>query len=209
MEYSELFAFIDKCCVEQNIDESHGRTHAEACMGWVENLLYTESDVSDDERKLALYSAALHDMCDKKYTDVSNATIQIHSWLLGQGWTTEFADVLIRIIRSISYSKLKLLVQDGKPVFPSFGKWDRVYHIVRHADLLDGYLVGRCFLYTKHVYPNIKDDACWEIVEDLFKVRMFRYVVDGWIFLPEALKYAHQLEIRARWNLLDREFVYP
>lgn len=204
----ELYAFIERCCIEQNIDESHGMKHAKACMVWAEKLLAEEKDVSDDERNLAIYGAALHDMCDKKYTDVLSATQNIHRWLTSQGWSNELADALVRIISSTSYSKLKQAMVDGKPTYPDMGKWTRAYHIVRHADLLDGYLVGRCYLYTKHIKPEISDEQCWEIVEDLFKIRMFKYVDDGWIFMPLAIEYAQQLDIRARWNFLDREFKY-
>lgn len=204
----ELTQFIERCCIEQSIDESHGMKHAKACVEWVEKLLSVEENVTEEERTLAIYSAALHDMCDKKYTNVEIASKKIHVWLIQQGWQKEMADVLIRIVTSMSYSSLKTKMVDGKPVFPDFGPWQRAYHIVRHADLLDGYLVGRCFLYTKHKHPRITDEVCWEIVKELFKVRMFRYVDEGWVSLPEAVKLAQGLELRARWNLLDREFTY-
>jgi len=203
-----LWQFIERCCVEQGIDESHGIKHSRGCVAWVEKLLLAEVEVTDEERQLAIYSAALHDMCDKKYTDVDLGLTKIREWLLSQGWSLELSGALVDIINTTSYSKLKRMVVDGRNVFPDHGIWNRVYHIVRHADLLDAYQVGRCYLYQKHVSPNILEEECWAVVKALFDVRVFPYISEGWISLPKAVEFAKELELVARQSIADRKFIY-
>lgn len=201
---ARLCEFVELCCEKYGIDESHGLKHAKGCVAWVEKLLAGETNVSEEERCMAMYSAALHDMCDKKYTDPAAASLYIREWLLQEGWSTEMADALLLIVNTMSYSKLKKEMSCEGPVYPDHGKWSRAYHLARHADLLDAYIVGRCFLYTQHICPDISVEDCWLQVEELFEARVFRYVSDGWITLPLAIDYAADLEITARWAFLDR-----
>jgi hypothetical protein len=147
-------------------------------------------------------------MCDKKYTIPEVASKKIHEWLLLQDWSLEMADTLISIINNMSYSLLKGRANGGEPVFPDYGKWQRSYHLARHADLLDGYLVGRCFIYTKHVQPTISDIDCWNTVEEIFYNRVFNYVSDGWITLPLAIQYSSYLEHDAKLCFSTKTFKY-
>jgi hypothetical protein len=192
-----LWEFVQQCIDEQGIDESHGLTHAKSCVEWVKLLFKEEHDVTDDELKLAIYAAALHDMCDKKYTDVGSGLTKIREWLLRQGWSLDLSNALINIINTTSYSKLKRGMVDGRIVFPDHGIYSRVYHIVRHADLLDAYKVERCYLYQKHIVPDISDEECWVKVRLLFDSRVLPYVSDGWISLPAAVRIAQGLEHEA------------
>jgi len=203
-----LWEFIIRSCEEQNIDESHGLKHSKGCVSWVERLLKDEIDVSEDERKLAIYSAALHDMCDKKYTDVTVGLEKIKVWLLAKGWRDDMVKALLNIINTTSYSKLKAAIVDGKIVFPDHGVYNRVYHIVRQADLLEAFIVGRCFIYQKHIVPDISDEDCWAIVKDLFDKRVFRYVCDGWITNVTALAHVGELERIANECINERRFNY-
>ena len=189
-----LWDFVEKTCKEQGIDDSHGIKHSKGCVEWVEKLLDKEVDVTEDERQLAIYSAALHDMCDRKYIDVATGLTNIQDWLILQGWSASMVVSLLTIINTTSYSKLKRVAVNGVHVFPDHGIYNRVYHIVRHADLLEAYVVGRCFIYQKHVAPEISDEECWKLVRDLFDNRVFKYVSDGWITLPSALSYVKDLE---------------
>lgn len=195
-----LYAFVEQCCKDYGIDESHGLKHAKGCVEWVEKLLVDERDVSEEEECMAIYSAALHDMCDRKYVDPVLASERIGSWLRSEGWTEEMVGALLHIVNTMSYSKLKA----SGGVFPNHGRWQRAYHLARHADLLDGYRVGRCYLYTKHIQPNITEEECWNIMERLFHDRVFRYVSDGWISLPLAVVFASHMDEQARWEFLDR-----
>jgi hypothetical protein len=205
--YSELFKFITECCEKQGIDESHGLKHSINCINWVYRLVQHEQ-LDEHEFNMAIHAAALHDMCDKKYTNPEIASGIIHNWLLSQNWSMEMANILISIINNMSYSLLKNRSNGGMAVFPNYGKWQRAYHLARHADLLDAFLVGRCFIYTQHIQPNIIDTECWKIVEELFYNRVFLYVSDGWITLPLAIQYSTYLEKEAKECFLYKTFVY-
>ena len=200
-----LFQFIQEMCNRYGIDESHGLKHAIGTMLRAEKILDAIPDaVNDDERKMALYAAALHDTCDHKYTDVNKATREIKTWLLSYAWTEEEANALIHIITTMSYSQLKTEMVNGKPVYPDHGKWQRAYHVARHADLLEGFIVARCVLYDRHIYPTRSEDAHWKRAEELFQQRVFTYVSEGWIFMPEALIQVEDLEREAIRCLKER-----
>jgi hypothetical protein len=202
-----LLEFIYHYCEKNDIDESHGLKHSINCINWVYRLIQYEM-IEEDELQMAVYAAALHDMCDKKYTNPETASTIIREWLLSQHWTTEMSDTLISIINNMSYSLLKGRANGGEPIFPNYGKWQRSYHLARHADLLDAYLVGRCYIYTQHIQPSISDSDCWKTVEDLFNIRVFNYVSDGWITLPLAIQYASYLEKIAKESFLTKTFSY-
>ena len=211
MDLEALTRFINDCCVRYSIDESHGLLHALNTMNWAEKLLAAEDNVSPDERRMALYGAALHDMCDAKYTDIQEAGDVICAWLTRErGWTATDAAALIRIIQSTSYSKLKLVLQvdprgEGAP-YPDHGRWQRAFHIIRHADLLEGYSVRRCMLYTRHRLPQVSEDDYWPIVNEVFQQRVLRYVSDGWLYLPQAVVYAAELDRIARQDLAEKKY---
>lgn len=200
-----LFYFIELMCLKYSIDESHGLKHAKGAFLKAEALLDSLDILPEDQRRVALYSAALHDTCDSKYTDVGKASADIREWLLDEGWTEGEAEAVIGIITTMSYSKLKTQVSlDDVPVYPDHGKWQTAYHVARHADLLEAYIVARCFLYNKHIHTTLTDDEHWEAVKNLFDVRVFRYVKDGWITMPAALKMVPYLEQEARRCLEEK-----
>jgi hypothetical protein len=206
-----LYAFINQCCKEQQIDESHNLKHSISALRWAHILMDSFPDLTQDERQVISYAIALHDMCDSKYTDTKVAAIKIKEWLLTQTVSEEISDVIIKIIQTMSYSKLKKqMVESGSqtPIYPDHGQWQRAYHIVRHADLLDAYVVARCFLYSKHIDPDLQDEVAWSVVEKLFENRVFKYVSDGFIFYPKALELAAELTQDAKKTLKDRAFTY-
>jgi hypothetical protein len=208
-EMKPVWDYVERTCLEQGIDDSHGLKHAKSCVERLRLLMEDEHDLTNEEVKMAYYAVALHDMCDKKYTDVPLALEKLRRWLLEQDWSLSNTFVLLDIVNSMSYSKLKkAALEKGSIVYPDHGAWNRVYHLVRHADLLDAYLVGRCLLYTKHSLPEVSDDTAWHIVEDLFENRIFKYVSDGWIFLPAALALVPKLEAEARECFRNRNSVY-
>ena len=188
-----LFNFIEQQCVKYNIDESHGLKHAKGTMMRANEILLTLSEVSDEERMITLYSAALHDTCDSKYTPVNEAANEIGFFLRSQHWQPSQINALIRIITSMSYSKLKKSIISGRIEFPSHGKWQRAYHVARHADLLEGYIVARCILYNQHIFPEKSEDEHWQRASEVFSERVFTYISDGWIFLSGAIELAKPL----------------
>ena len=195
----DLFKFIEETCKLYNIDESHGLSHSKRCIQFANTIMEDYPDINEDENKIIIYGVALHDMCDSKYTDVEKGSIRIGEWLLSQRFDIELKDTIIRIITTLSYTKLKNTKDKlGYIVYPDHGEWLRAYHIIRHADLLDAYLVDRCFEFQKHKYPTMNDKECWDIVKNIFDERIFKYVSDGWIFFPVALRMVPEFERVAR-----------
>lgn len=185
-----LWDFITKTCLEYDIDESHGLKHAQDCILWVCIL---QDNLSLDELIIAIYSAALHDMCDSKYMDVSIGLENIKRWLITQYVEDHHIQVILNIISTMSYSKLKSQRIHDTIVFPDHGIYNTVYHLVRHADLLDAYKVNRCILYQKRLNPNLSEEECLLCVRKVFDERIFKYVKDGWITLPSALVHVPEL----------------
>jgi len=162
-------------------------------------------NVLEQERRLVVYAAALHDICDHKYVDVSESSSAIKRWLVvDQEWSESNAEALIQIITTMSYSQLKM-----NRLYPDHGIWQRAYHVVRHADLLEGFIVARCVLYNKHIHPELPEEDHWRRATELFKNRVFTYVSEGWLFMPEALVYVKDLEAEARRCLQERSLDWP
>ena len=196
-------------CKRQSIDESHGLKHAKGTMMRAEKLLLELSNVTENERTVSLLAAALHDCCDRKYCVVSEAAEEIKGWLLERRVSEEMAKAVIDIITTMSYSKLKAASEGSKLVFPDHGRWQRAYHVARHADLLEAYIVARCFLYNKELHPTKTDDEHWLTVRTLFDVRVFNYVKEGWITMPGALAMVPALEAEALRCFEQRSLAWP
>lgn len=208
-DMKSLFKFVEETCIKYNIDESHGLKHSMGTVWWAEKLMSGLTDVSADEMKMIVYSAALHDMCDSKYRNVEEACDEICNWLRGEGWNEMMASTLISIITTMSYSKLKKNYVGGVPfIYPNHGPWQRAYHIVRHSDLLEAYRVVRCYLYSMHRKPHFTEDELWQETQKIFDERVFKYVSDGWIFLESALTYIPGLELEAKRCLKMRDTTY-
>lgn len=209
MDIHSLFAFVQEICEKYGIDESHGLKHSMGTVSWAEKLSMKYDDITADENMVIIYSAALHDMCDSKYRNLNEACSEIKTWLLNHNCTEDLASVVINIITTMSYSKLKMAQIDGKPkIYPNHGKWQRAYHIVRHADLLEAYRVVRCYLYSKHRKPVCSEDELWAEIRKIFDERVFKYVSDGWIFLDQALQFVPDLEREALRCFTERDCTY-
>lgn len=194
--------FVNSMCNNYNIDESHGVKHAIGTMRYA-NILCDSIEpalLTDAQREMAIMSAGVHDMCDHKYIDVSIGSRLIKSWLIEeQLWDEKKADVLIAIVTTMSYSKLK-----SEGTFPDHGPWQISYEIARNADLLEGYSVARCVLYSMHIHPEFNENKHWSEASELFEHRIFNYVKDGWITLPGALALVPSLEASARRCLHEK-----
>jgi HD superfamily phosphodiesterase len=202
-----LYNFINDFCNEYNIDPSHDVTHSRDCVRFVEKLM--DHTFSESEQIMARYAAALHDCVDKKYVDIEIASLHVLQFLTSIGWSDERADALLRMVTTMSYSKLKMAMEDGKPVFPDHGMWTRVYHVVRQADLLCSYRVHRCYQYQLRIHPDWTEAEHWVRVEAMFQNRMFKYVTDGWFQSREALALIPPLIERAKQDLETQNGVAP
>jgi len=204
-----LFSFIERQCEKYEIDESHGLKHAKGTYMRALDILNGLSEVSHEESKMALYAAALHDTCDSKYTPVDKAAGEIGIFLRTQMWSPEEISALIKIVTSMSYSKLKKSLNSGQIDFPNHGKWQRAYHVARHADLLEGYIAARCILYNIHLFPEKSMKQHWKRARELFDERIFTYISEGWIFFPGTLSMAKTLEQEARRCLEEECMDWP
>lgn len=204
-----LFNFIEHQCKKYQIDTSHGSRHAWGTALRAMAILKTLDNVSEKEERVAIYSAALHDMCDSKYCPIQEATQDIKTFLLKIQWEQEEIEAVLSIVTTMSYSKLKKNVIEGVIQYPNHREWQRAYHVARNADLLEGYIVARCVLYNKHIHPEKTEDEHWERAEQLFNERVFTYVSDGWINLPGAIKMVPTLEQEAKRCLSGRLMDWP
>jgi hypothetical protein len=214
LDFINIFQFIQKQIDKYGIDESHGMKHAKGTFVRAHQIIKTIPDISEEEKYIALYCAALHDMCDSKYTDVEVASEEIRLFLISEGLLADFADAVIKIITTMSYSKLNSRKKSAPTVstasiFPDHGKWQRAYHIARHADLLEGYVVARCVLYSKHICPEKPVDEHWRMAEDLFVKRIYLYISEGWITIPSAIEIAAELEKEAQRCFHEKMMHWP
>jgi len=202
-----LYTFIDDFCKEHNIDPSHDVTHSRDCVRFVEKLM--DWSFNEDEKEMARYASALHDCVDKKYVDVVEASHHILGFLTSIGWSDERAEELLAMVTTMSYSKLKAEMVDGKPVFPDHGKWNRVYHVVRQADLLCSYHVHRCYQYQKRIHPEWDEVTHWVRVEAMFQDRMFKYMTNGWFVSRAAMALIPPLIEQANKDLTGKNGMAP
>jgi HD superfamily phosphodiesterase len=201
---NRLYEFIKEICNTYGIDASHDLSHAKDCVN-IANLI---SPVEFHDHEMVVYAAALHDCVDKKYINPIEGVRNVEIFLTHEGWSTERIKVLIHIITTMSYSYLNSIMVDGRIVFPDHGKYRDVYHIVREADLLCSYRVRRCYLYQKHISPNMPEAEVWKNVVDLFETRMFKYLENGWLTLPKAISWALKLEEIARKDLESVKLIH-
>ena len=129
-----------------NIDESHALKHSMEVFKYAKNIYDSEviknPGLARDEQ--IIYAASIgHDMCDKKYMNVTEGVIKYKQYLYDIMKQPDL-DVMGNIITSMSYSCVKA---NG---YPELGEHQLAYHIVREADLLAAYDIDRCIMYSMH-----------------------------------------------------------
>ncbi len=168
--YTTLFNFVLCTIAKYNIDESHGLSHSMNVLHNAHTIYQNElkrNPYLEDQEKIIYSSAILHDMCDNKYMDVENGLNEINN-VLTSHLSQEETNVVKTIINTMSYSKVK------KQGFPSMGKYQLAYHIVRESDLLAAYDFDRCMIY--HMNKNESDvRKAFRNAEELFHTRVLRH----------------------------------
>jgi len=147
------------------------------------------------QEKVAYISAAIHDMCDKKYMNEEDGIDQITSFLK-EDVTVEEMDVVKKIISTMSYSKVK------KNGFPDLGDWQNTYHCVREADLLCAYDFDRSMIYHMSKGECNIEEAFIN-AEQLFHNRVFKHKSDGLFVSDFAKCKSIILERNARNRILN------
>ena len=153
--FVKLFHIVNILSSKFNIDESHGLLHSMQILHFAneiyENEKYNYPILESKKQADIIYVAAiLHDMCDKKYMNESEGIVEIHKlWKQEIGYKSEdneIMDIATKIIRTMSYSKVK------KVGYPELGDYQMAYHIVRESDLLCAYDFDRSMIY--HIHTN-------------------------------------------------------
>lgn len=167
------------------IDESHGLLHSMEVLNYAYEIYKSEviknSNISKYENIIYI-SAAIHDMCDKKYIKEEEAVKEIEHFL-EQEINKEECELIIKIITTMSYSKVK------KYGFPLLYETEIIYHIVREADLLASLNFDRCMAY-KMLKLNGNIYEAFDDAEKLFNERMFAHISDN-LYITDYAKEKH------------------
>ena len=157
-----------------NIDESHGLLHSMQVLNYAHEI-YTDEKINNPEiinyENIIYISAALHDVCDKKYINEEDGIKEVE-YFLEQEIDKEDCETIKEIITTMSYSKVK------KFGFPKLYEKTLAYHIVREADLLASLDFDRCMAYNMLKMKGDVYEAFYE-AEKLFNERMFRHKLDN------------------------------
>ena len=179
---SEIMRFVHLTSLKHNIDESHSLGHSMKVL-YNAHQIYQNTVHSHPSLKQQLpiiYSASvLHDMCDKKYMNPYEGIKEINQLLSDKMGHSEILFTK-QIIQTMSYSTVK------KYGYPSLGKYQMAYHIVREADLLAAYDVDRSIIYHMHK-TNGNFTESYQNALDLFETRVFKHD-DDQLFITEYSK---------------------
>jgi len=179
---NKLFQFVVYMTSKYNMDETHGIMHSMNVLNYAHNIYESElpkNPLLIDQQKIIYVSAALHDMCDRKYIDEDMGIRYIQKFLENRMDDNEI-DITKKIITTMSYSKVK------KNGFPELGEYQPAYHIVREADLLSAYDFDRCITY-KMKQSNENFENSFYDAKKLFEERMFQHNNDG-LFITDYSK---------------------
>jgi len=182
MLLNKIYQFVLYMTAKYNIDESHGIMHSMNVLNYAHNIYESELPKYPfllDQQKIIYVSAALHDMCDRKYIDEDLGIKQIEEFLQDSMDQKEI-EITKKIITTMSYSKVK------KNGFPELGEYQEAYHIVREADLLSAYDFDRCMTY-KMKQSNEDFENSFHDAKSLFEKRMFQHNNDG-LFISDYSK---------------------
>ena len=185
---NKLLHFVLLVSKKSNIDESHGLSHSMNVLHFTHNILENEKKNYPhlkNQEKIIYVSAAIHDMCDKKYVNENEGISKINEFLEDKLDKKEI-DIVTQIISTMSYSTVK------KKGFPELYEYQMAYHIVREADLLAAYDFDRCMLYNIHKQTESKDQElkildAFNDANELFQKRVLRHHIDR-LFVTEYSK---------------------
>jgi hypothetical protein len=159
------------------IDESHGVGHSMNVLintHAIYNSEVIKHPILRNHERILYTSAALHDMCDRKYMNPDEGITAIEYFLTDKISQIEI-DITKQIISTMSYSKVK------KNGFPELNEYQLAYHIVREADLLAAYDVDRSMMYHMN-HRNATLDESYQNARELFLTRVLKHNEDNLFF---------------------------
>ena len=176
---NKLFRYVLLTTTKHQIDESHGLSHAMNILTIANNIYQQELPRCPEIQKhenVIYVSAALHDMCDKKYMNQTEGLDDMHHFIKSLDVLKEDElDAVQNIVSTMSYSYVK---EHG---FPDLGDYQTAYNIVREADLMCAYDFDRCMIYSMYQRQCSIQDAFDDALA-LFERRVFRHEEDGLFF---------------------------
>jgi len=194
---SKLFKFVMFTSAKYSIDESHGLSHSM-------NVLYYANQIYDsevlqkpyirDQKRIILVSAALHDMCDKKYMNEKEGIKEIEYFLEDKLKPVEI-EVVSDIMSTMSYSKVK------KNGFPDLNEYQTAYHIVRESDLLTAYDFDRSMIYHMSTAGVSFEDA-YVNAKEIFLSRVLKHNEDNLFFTEYARKESLLLHAQSLYRMM-------
>lgn len=191
---SKLFNYVLVSTSGKKIDESHGIIHSMNTLHYAQKIYESELPINPSllqNYKVICASAIIHDMCDNKYTDVESGVLDITNYLKKEtNMNYEEIDATKNIITTMSYSTVK------KQGYPSLGKYQQAYHIVREADLLCAYDVDRAIIYDM-TQQNCTLTEAFENSNKFFIKRVFQYCNDDLFVHDYSKKQAYLLHSQA------------
>jgi len=189
---TKLFNFVLLTSAKYNIDESHGLSHSMDVLHNAHKIYENEVPLNPyllQQENIILTSAALHDMCDKKYMNEYEGIKLIEDFLKDK-LDNEEIEITKKIITTMSYSTVK------KNGFPSLGVYQHAYHIVREADLLSAYDFDRCMIYNMNK-SNSTIEYAFNDSYNLFQNRVLKHNKDGLLLTDYSIRKSHILENKA------------
>jgi hypothetical protein len=187
------FDYVVETSKLHNIDESHAIKHSMEVYQFAKQIYQSELTINPNVEKFKeiIFMAAIgHDMCDKKYMDEKEGIIKYQTHLSGYMSSSDL-EIIGKIIGTMSYSKVKA---NG---YPDLGDYLLAYHIVREADLLAGYDIDRCIIYTMYK-EKCQYNKALEIALDLFDYRVFRMRQDRLFVTKHSKKESLKLHKKAK-----------
>jgi hypothetical protein len=187
MLLTKIIQFVIGTTAKYGIDESHGLSHSLNTLVYANRIFEREVMISPflkPQERLIYISAAIHDMCDKKYMDEKEGIQYITDYLSSSTMTRPNKTPLLRnyeveaitkIISTMSYSTVK------KNGFPKLYEFHKAYHIVREADLLAAYDFDRSMMYHMN-HRNATLDESYQNARELFLTRVLKHNEDNLFF---------------------------
>jgi len=200
---NKIFKFITTTCHLYKIDESHGIRHSIDILRITKNIFDEEivkCNYLKNKEHIVYTSALLHDMCDDKYIKPNEGIDNIRSFLIKSKYDESDIDIILRIMNTMSYSKVK---KNGFPFTRADDKiFRKMYNIVREADLLCAYEVERCIIYDQYARNN-DFTISYTKAYDLFQVRMFKHFDDNLFTTSYALREGRKMHNDAENRLIE------
>ena len=208
---SEMIRFVLYTTAKRGIDESHGVGHSLNALRYASYILADEisypsispsfpPDILIRQKPVVYAAAVLHDMCDKKYMNETDG-VKAMTDFIGSAdvYSAEETRAIADIVSTMSYSTVK------KYGYPSLGKYQTAYHIVREADLLCAYDFDRSIIY--HLSKTVLDDPAMTLTQayanakDLFHTRVLRHNQDGLFLSNYARRKSMELHTGALYRM--------